>query len=757
VKGNVQRIITETRLPESMRWLRTQFAGVTSTEGLAMKALLLIVIVILAAGFATDAAAQSAEDLFQQALRVERVSGNTEAAIDLYAQVVMDYPTERAVVARALLQMGKAYEVLGQGGAREAYSRIVAEYADFDTVADEAAERIAAFARLDVPSSPSPEPGSLEMITLAPSLPGGSHNLWGAGMSPDGEWVVRAADTGVVVQHLKSGAVDSLAVLREICGSTRSARFSPSGNQIALSCYPQEQEKDGRWGVVVFDRGSRTAELVFDGGEYFGAGDSWFHVLNWSADGSAVLVRVSFWGESIPDVYQMLLVPTSGGTPATIETHFYEAGYTDQACLLRDDRYMFGLYGWRPGSIHRTDTRTGERVPVLFDDLAEMDLYDCLPDSNMLIYGSSPTNGPSSLFSATVGPDGTLSEPRFLASLPQRSIPLPGARNGNVYYGDPAPDNFIAVADVDTLRGRAISNLRRIDARNQMIPTIRWSPTGNHFVVTSRWTATIAGFNGFEGAVWNLPVFEEGEGDTELNKWLGLMIWSPDGTQLISSHPTTTNSFHYQGTEVYDRDTGELRHQTPDLAAVAWLPDASGFYYVDQDESRRCLSTFTFSNRETREVFCLEGPPMAPLPLKTWRWSLSPGWSLSPDGATFVYWGREGELEAEERPIFLLDTETWTMKQIGVSEIKNRTPQISWASDSSRFFSYTQSERGLRAYDLTTGVWTPWSLSGMGDQRALSVAVHPSGTRIAMHAGGPPMTGLHLSIIHQPSGLVEAK
>lgn len=53
-----------------------------------------------------------AEDLFQQALRMERVSGNLEGAIQLYQQVVDT--GDRALGARALVRIAESYEKLGR-------------------------------------------------------------------------------------------------------------------------------------------------------------------------------------------------------------------------------------------------------------------------------------------------------------------------------------------------------------------------------------------------------------------------------------------------------------------------------------------------------------------------------------------------------------------------------------------------------------------------------------------------------------------
>ena len=90
--------------------------------------------------------AQSGNDLFQKALAKERAEGQLDAAIQLYEQVVRDFAADRPLAAKALLQIGRCHERLGKGGAQKAYDRLVRDYADQRTAADEARARLAALA-----------------------------------------------------------------------------------------------------------------------------------------------------------------------------------------------------------------------------------------------------------------------------------------------------------------------------------------------------------------------------------------------------------------------------------------------------------------------------------------------------------------------------------------------------------------------------------------------------------------------------------
>src|SRR5687768_15963200 len=94
--------------------------------------------------------AQSGNDLFQKALAKERAEGQLEPAIQLYEQVVREFAADRPLAAKALLQIGRCYERLGKDGAQKAYDRVVRDYGDQRTMADEARARLAALAQTGI-------------------------------------------------------------------------------------------------------------------------------------------------------------------------------------------------------------------------------------------------------------------------------------------------------------------------------------------------------------------------------------------------------------------------------------------------------------------------------------------------------------------------------------------------------------------------------------------------------------------------------
>jgi Tol biopolymer transport system component len=121
--------------------------------------------IILAAALAlgSPTGAQSAHELFQRALSKERAEGNLQEAIKLYQRVVDTASADHALAAKALLQLGRCYEQLGNTEARAAYERLIARYPDQTDVVAQAKSRLVALVRS---SPPTTTPGSMTVQPL---------------------------------------------------------------------------------------------------------------------------------------------------------------------------------------------------------------------------------------------------------------------------------------------------------------------------------------------------------------------------------------------------------------------------------------------------------------------------------------------------------------------------------------------------------------------------------------------------------------
>src|SRR5947209_18238341 len=105
-----------------------------------MKLRVLIAGLMFGAGaFAADTGAE----LFQKAVTQERAAGNLEEAIKLYQRVAREFPQDRALAAKALVQAARCYEKLGQDKAIKLYEQVARDFGDQRDMAAAARERLA--------------------------------------------------------------------------------------------------------------------------------------------------------------------------------------------------------------------------------------------------------------------------------------------------------------------------------------------------------------------------------------------------------------------------------------------------------------------------------------------------------------------------------------------------------------------------------------------------------------------------------------
>src|SRR3989442_8266113 len=112
--------------------------------------------------YSTAQKVSESELQFREALHKQQVGGDLPAAIKLYQNIAASKTAERAVKARALLQLAACYEKLGQQSER-VYEQIVRDFAD-QPAASQARAKLA----LRFPAPPSTQ--TLRKIELGPGV-----------------------------------------------------------------------------------------------------------------------------------------------------------------------------------------------------------------------------------------------------------------------------------------------------------------------------------------------------------------------------------------------------------------------------------------------------------------------------------------------------------------------------------------------------------------------------------------------------------
>ena len=123
-------------------------------------------------------AAQSGNDLFQQALLKERSQGDLAGAIQIYERILKQHASDRKLASQALRQIAHCQGRQGNESARRTYERLLKEYSDQPQAIADARARIAALSAAAAPTGPRIR-----------QLWAGSDVDWEGGVSPDGRWL----------------------------------------------------------------------------------------------------------------------------------------------------------------------------------------------------------------------------------------------------------------------------------------------------------------------------------------------------------------------------------------------------------------------------------------------------------------------------------------------------------------------------------------------------------------------------------------
>jgi Tol biopolymer transport system component len=183
---------------------------------------------------------QSAQDLFQKALTLEREVGNLQEAISLYEKVVAA-SGEAELAARAQLRIGICYEKLGMQEAQNAFQKVIDNYPRQLEEVRAAKERIARLARATREISAKP---SFRKIQI-PANPGNGV------LSPDGKRLAFASEGSLWVVPIPGNVDPDIAGtpvrLTEPIGANNvenTLAWSADGKWIAFNTSPSDSLAD---------------------------------------------------------------------------------------------------------------------------------------------------------------------------------------------------------------------------------------------------------------------------------------------------------------------------------------------------------------------------------------------------------------------------------------------------------------------------------------------------------------------------------
>lgn len=179
--------------------------------------------------------------LLESARYEVQVRGDLEAAIRIFETLVKNHADRRDIAARALVELGQAYEALGRGNARDAYRRVLANYPDQREAAELARGRLAVLVESSTPVVVAESGLRLRRLWETPSPP----PVGVGALSPDGRHVL-FMDWGAIADPALRGHAD-VALYDTRAGRARRVTNRPS--LTVVDVYPSAPvwSGNGKW------------------------------------------------------------------------------------------------------------------------------------------------------------------------------------------------------------------------------------------------------------------------------------------------------------------------------------------------------------------------------------------------------------------------------------------------------------------------------------------------------------------------------
>jgi Tol biopolymer transport system component len=679
-------------------------------------------------------AAQTGHDLFQQALVKERADGDLQGAIAIFERIAREYAQDRPLAARALVQMGRCYEKLGNADARRTYRRVVQEYPDQSDMVAQARGRLTALDRLAARRGPE---GVVKRQLVGPDGP-----VEGGSPSPDGRYVAYTDWTtnNIAIRDLGTGEARQLTTTGSPSRPPQfgmDPAFSADGQYVAYEWHNRASSSLYDLRIVRAD-GSGSPRVLYDTAGPYVMGPAWSH------DGKHIAVARYTADNSRTD---LLWVSVADGSSRVLDSYGMSA-YMGIS-FSPDDRYVVYDVREEPGSHERYDIRvaatdgSGARPLVAGPD--DDRLLGWVPGTDWVLFLSNRSNVWGA-WAVQVEDGRAKGEPRLVDPGMGQAWPRGFTSSGDLYY-------FLTVRWFTTRVAPLGGGTGLIDTANtHAMPgsamTPEWSPDGTRLAYREE-------LSDFQGSgyvrplrIWNVATGTVEQPADQLS--VAYPRWTPDGTSIVASayDSAASGSDYHGGIYQVDLASGRARLLRPLPASPLWWMGTAG---VLSHDGRSLLFVLQGAQGQGAEAGT-EGRLVrrdldSGVEEVLYRASglLAQPLDASPDGQVLLFAVRDTSGSAAPFPeggdrLMLMNTRTGQARELVRLEGEGAVESVTWSPDG-RFVLYPRFTNG--GYDARRSKTTIWRVpvdGGVPERLAEAVGcrgdVSPDGRRIAYTVGG---------------------
>jgi len=576
----------------------------------------LVVVALLTGSLAPGQKNDQTDVMFQAALHKQLVDGDLEGAIEQYKTILAKYGSDRAVAAKAWVEMGQCYEKLGKEEARKAYERVLREYADQSEAAAKARARLAAL-------SGNGASRSSEMVTRR-LWTGPDVDVEDCSVSPDGRYLsyVDWTTGDLAIRDLATGKTRRLTNKSSSAESGGHATFSvisPDGKEVA---YTWKQELPGE----IFLADLRLVRL--DGSAprvlYSNRQAQSAVPTDWSSDGKYIVTLLIK-----PDsTLQIVLVTVADGSVRVLKTVGWES--PEKMTFSPDGRYIAYDFPQQQDSDNRDIfllAADGSREIRLVEHPADDRLLGWAPPDGNSILFASDRSGSMSAWVLRVADGKPTGPPELVKRDIGRVYPIGFTRTGSFYYGLAIGTSDVYTAEFDSAAGKVLTEPQKATQRfvgSNSSPA--WSPDGQNLAYISQ--PNLLGIPSAEQVVSirSLRTGQERELSPKFYYIFPNIQWSPDGRSILVQ-AKEWKSLGREGVYLIDAQTGEVTRVLEtdpgsDLPNPAWFPDGKRLLYRNGESGTKNENILMRDLETDRETALFQATPTSKID----------DMALSPDG-----------------------------------------------------------------------------------------------------------------------------
>jgi Tol biopolymer transport system component len=460
-----------------------------------MKRILIGTLAVILSAFAGFT--QNVSDLFYQAVHLQEVKGDLEAAIPLFEKVVAG-SKDAPLAAKAQLRIAMCYEKLGREEAYQAYEKVIREYArQIDTV-NLAKEKLSELKKArSVATEAAKEPKLTKIYT---------GKDYASSISPDGKQlaVIRSelSSRDIWIRKLVNGTETRLTNLMILSSDPV---WSPDSRWIAFA----DRDRDIK--IVSVPGGALKTLFTTDSNAKNTGGIA---LTGWTSDSKKLVFQIPSRG--------LFAAAVAGGEPepVCIFDNPDEARRHEAMTLSPDGRWI-AYSAAQNGNTDIFVMSTTGRIPIRVTTNPAADRNPrWSPDGNWLGFASYGTENPQ-IWVIKISPKGL---PDGLPlQIPEDAHILGGNWTGTASIGFAAAfrTDHIFTANTDGTGETQLTQFSSVNAR----PI--WSPNGERIAFRSDYRKPLNRYQ-----LWTVASTGGAPGLVS-DKEVGSFIWSPDGERLL--------------------------------------------------------------------------------------------------------------------------------------------------------------------------------------------------------------------------------